>query len=98
SLGSQQTSQHTRTGEWVLQVQPIEAMHDRQLRLRDRPWQVGHGTHSVTGRYLHHLDSALLAAADNVAGGSAAMTAGRRNGPRSSATPHAPPTDCLKKR
>src|SRR5215831_15228166 len=39
-LGSQQTSQHARTGEWVLQVQPIEAMHDRQLRLRHRPWQV----------------------------------------------------------
>jgi hypothetical protein len=26
-LGSQQTSQHARTGEWVIQVQPIEAMH-----------------------------------------------------------------------
>src|SRR5215471_19813282 len=39
-LGSQQTSQHARTGEWVLQVQPIEPMHDRQLRLRHRPWQV----------------------------------------------------------
>jgi hypothetical protein len=32
-LGSQQTSEHARTGEWVLQVQPIEPMHDRQLRL-----------------------------------------------------------------
>jgi hypothetical protein len=39
-LGSQQTSQHARTGEWVLQVQQIEAMHDRQLRLRHRPRQV----------------------------------------------------------
>src|SRR5262252_3421652 len=39
-LGSQQTSQHARTGEWVLQVQPIKPMHDRQLRLRHRPWQV----------------------------------------------------------
>jgi hypothetical protein len=40
ALGSQQTSQHARTGEWVLQVQPIETMHDRQLRLRHRPRQV----------------------------------------------------------
>src|SRR6516162_5127214 len=39
-LGSKQASQHARTGEWVLQVQPIEAIHDRQLRLRHRPWQV----------------------------------------------------------
>jgi integrase len=39
---------------------------------------LGHGTHSITGRYLHHLDSALLAAADKVAGEIAAMMAGRR--------------------
>src|SRR6516162_9879516 len=39
-FGSQQTSQHARTGEWVFQVQPVEAMHDRQLGLRHRPWQV----------------------------------------------------------
>jgi len=39
---------------------------------------LGHGTHSITGRYLHHLDSALLAAADKVAGEIAAMLAGRR--------------------
>jgi len=37
---------------------------------------LGHGTHSITGRYLHHLDSALLAAADKVAGEIAAMMAG----------------------
>jgi len=28
---------------------------------------LGHGTHTTTGRYIHHLDAALLAAADNVA-------------------------------
>ena len=39
---------------------------------------LGHGTHSITGRYLHHLDSALLAAADDVAREIAAMMAGRR--------------------
>jgi integrase len=39
---------------------------------------LGHGTHSITGRYLHHLDSALLAAADEVAGEIAAMMAGQR--------------------
>src|SRR5262249_54889332 len=39
-LSIHHTSQHARTGEWVLQVQPIDTMHDRQLRLRHRPWQV----------------------------------------------------------
>jgi integrase len=39
---------------------------------------LGHGTHSITGRYLHHLDSALLAAAEKVAGEIAAMMAGQR--------------------
>ena len=39
---------------------------------------LGHGTHSITGRYLHHLDSALLAAADKVAGEIAVMMAGQR--------------------
>jgi integrase len=34
---------------------------------------LGHGIHSTTGRYVHHLDSALLAAADRVAGKIAAM-------------------------
>jgi integrase len=40
---------------------------------------LGHGTHSITGRYLHHLDSALLAAADTVTAEIAAMMAGRRS-------------------
>jgi integrase len=39
---------------------------------------LGHGTHNITGRYLHHLDSALLAAADKVTGEIAGMMAGRR--------------------
>src|SRR5205807_10319509 len=39
---------------------------------------LGHGTHSVTGRYVHHLDAVLVAAADQVAGEIAAMMAGRR--------------------
>jgi integrase len=39
---------------------------------------LGHGSHNVTGRYLHHLDSALLAAADKVTGEIAGMMAGRR--------------------
>ena len=28
---SQQASQHTRTGEGILQVQPIETLHDREV-------------------------------------------------------------------
>ena len=39
---------------------------------------LGHGTHTITGRYLHHLDSSLLAAADDVSCEIAAMMAGRR--------------------
>jgi integrase len=39
---------------------------------------LGHGTHSTTGRYLHHLDSTLISAADRVSGEIAAMMAGRR--------------------
>ena len=39
---------------------------------------LGHGTHSITGRYLHYLDSALRAAADKVAGEITLMMAGPR--------------------
>ena len=39
---------------------------------------LGHATHSTTGRYIHHLDSALIAAADKVAGQIATMMVGRR--------------------
>jgi integrase len=39
---------------------------------------LGHGMHSITGRYLHHLDSTLLGAADKVAGEIAAMMEGSR--------------------
>jgi integrase len=39
---------------------------------------LGHGAHSITGRYIHHLDSTLLAAADKVSGAIAGMMAGRR--------------------
>ncbi len=39
---------------------------------------LGHATHSTTGRYVHHLDSALIAAADKVAGQIATMMMGRR--------------------
>jgi integrase len=39
---------------------------------------LGHGTHSTTGRYIHHLDSALVAAADKVAAEIAATMSGRR--------------------
>jgi integrase len=42
---------------------------------------LGHGRHSTTGRYIHHLDTALLAAADKVAGEIAAMMAGERIAP-----------------
>ena len=38
---------------------------------------LGHAAHSITGRYIHHLDAALTAAADNVAGRIAAMMLGR---------------------
>src|SRR5262249_42716087 len=39
-LGGQQASQHTRAGEGVLQVQPVEASHDREVGCRHRPRQV----------------------------------------------------------
>jgi integrase len=39
---------------------------------------LGHGMHSITGRYLHHLDATLLGAADKVSGEIAAMMAGSR--------------------
>src|SRR5471032_2574230 len=35
-LQGQQASQHTRTGEGILQVQPIETLHDRQIGGRYR--------------------------------------------------------------
>ena len=39
-LGSQQASQHTRTGEGILKVQPIETLHDRQIGGRYRVRQI----------------------------------------------------------
>src|SRR5258705_7935374 len=39
-LQSQQASQHTRTGEGVFQVQPIELPHDREVGGRYRSRQV----------------------------------------------------------
>ena len=39
-LQSQQAAQHTRTGEGMLQVQPIETLHDREVGVRHRARQV----------------------------------------------------------
>ena len=39
-LGSQQTSQHARTREGMLQMQPVEPPHDCKVGFRHRPWQV----------------------------------------------------------
>src|SRR6202040_2477417 len=39
-LGSQQASQHPRTGERKLQMQPAETSHNLQVGRRYRPWQV----------------------------------------------------------
>jgi integrase len=39
---------------------------------------LGHTTRRITGCYVHHLDSALIAAADKVAGQIGAMMTGRR--------------------
>src|SRR5664279_4625023 len=39
-LQSQQASQHTRTGEGILQMQPIETLHDRQIGGRYRARQI----------------------------------------------------------
>src|SRR5476651_451304 len=39
-LQGQQASQHTRTGEGILQVQPIETLHDRQIGGRYRARQI----------------------------------------------------------
>ena len=39
-LQSQQASQHTRTGEGILQVQPIETLHDREVGGRHRARQI----------------------------------------------------------
>src|SRR5881394_4462746 len=39
-LQSQQAAQHTRTGEGILQVQPIETLHDGEIGFRHRTRQV----------------------------------------------------------
>jgi hypothetical protein len=39
-LGSQQASQHQRTGERELQMQPVETPHDREIDVRHRPRQI----------------------------------------------------------
>src|SRR3979409_2211293 len=39
-LQSQQASQHTRTGEGILQVQSIETLHDGEIGFRHRARQV----------------------------------------------------------
>src|SRR5258708_9674173 len=39
-LGSQQASQHTRTGEGELKVQPIQMPHDREVGRRHRARQI----------------------------------------------------------
>src|SRR4029077_12278099 len=39
-LQSQQAAQHTRTGEGILQVQPIETLHDGEIGFRHRTWEV----------------------------------------------------------
>src|SRR5947199_8465635 len=39
-LGSQQASQHARTGERKLQMQPVEPLHDREVGRRHRTRQV----------------------------------------------------------
>src|SRR5450755_3192968 len=39
-LGSQQASQHPRTGERELQMQPVETPHDREIGVRHRARQV----------------------------------------------------------
>src|SRR6195952_3535592 len=38
-LQSQQAAQHTRTGEGILQVQPIETLHDGEIGFRHRTRQ-----------------------------------------------------------
>jgi hypothetical protein len=40
---------------------------------------LGHSTQSTTGRYIHHLDAALVAAADRVSARIAAALDGRVN-------------------
>jgi len=39
-LGSQQASQHPRTGEREPQVQPVETPHDREIGVRHRARQI----------------------------------------------------------
>ena len=39
-IGSQQASQHPRTGERELQMQPVETPHDRDIGVRHRARQV----------------------------------------------------------
>src|SRR6476469_8445962 len=39
-LQSQQAAQHTRTGEGIRQVQPVETLHDRQIGVRHRARQI----------------------------------------------------------
>jgi hypothetical protein len=39
-IGSQQASQHPRTGERKLQMQPVETPHHLQVARRHRTWQI----------------------------------------------------------
>jgi integrase len=41
---------------------------------------LGHATHSITSRYIHHLDAALIAAADTISNRIAAALDGRAMG------------------
>src|SRR4051795_13052568 len=39
-LGRQQAAQHSRAGEWKVQMQPVETSHHVEVGRRHRAWQV----------------------------------------------------------
>ena len=63
-FGDQQAVQHTRTGEWVLKVQPIESIHDRNIGFRHRPWQVVDATTADVEGFRLFRDGQIVRAVD----------------------------------
>src|SRR5664280_2575299 len=91
-LQSQQASQHTRTGEGILQVQPIETLHDRQIGLAvDHRFALSNPAlvSAPSKKSFSSVSSPILACSDftSMAGAAGAM-------PPEPKTPQAPPSNC----
>ena len=64
-LQSQQASQHTRTGEGILQVQPIETLHDRQIGGRYRARQIINAAAAALQNFRLLCDRQIVLAVDH---------------------------------